>query len=148
MGESVNKKLFLIAENLACISFIFNMICVITAERGGAGSSAWITNFGVVYWFKTLLAVTGLFCFFGSRIFVSKLAPIYVTISTLIILLYSIPIINMSLTIIIGVLFKILQSKVVSLEYEDRLIIQTIWLIPVFIVIKDIFSGMIKVNKK
>ena len=81
---------FVIAEVLACISFILNSVCVITAkDSSGPGSLAWNPDFGLLYWLKTIFAFIGIYCFSKSGIFSSKTTKRYLIISTLVVILYS-----------------------------------------------------------
>ncbi len=144
--EEYKKKNFIIAEILACVSFVLHTICVVTAERGGSCAPAWVPKFNLIYWLKTISAAIGLFYFFISRVFSIKQIPRYISISTLIILFYSIPIINTTFLLLFAIIFKIIRGS--TFEYEDRIVIQIIWLIPALIVAIDILINLIKVRKK
>lgn len=146
-NESYKKTNFIIAEILACLSFILNTICVVTADRGGPFASAWVTHFGIIYWSKTILAIIGIYYFFTSKVFTAREIPHYISISTLIILWYSIPLINTVLIIIVGTIFKALQG-LSTLEYEDRIPIQIIWSVPFFIIVIVLLMKIFKIRKK
>ena len=142
---------FIIAEILACVSFIFNTICVMTADRGGAWAPAWVPKFNLFYWLKTTLAIIGLFYFFTSRVFTTKQIPRYISIFTLIILWYSIPLVNTNFILIVGPLFKALQMLSLSppsFEYEDRIPIQLIWSLPAFIVVINLLIKLARIQRK
>ncbi len=146
-NETYKKTNFIIAEILACISFILNTICVVTADRGGPFASVWITHFGIIYWSKTILAIIGIYYFFTSKVFTVREIPRYISICTLIILWYSIPFINTVLIIIVGTIFKAIQGSS-TLEYEDRIPIQIIWSVPFFIIIRTLLMKIFKIIKK
>lgn len=150
--EGYKSNNFIIAEILACISFILNTVCVFTAkELHGPGAPAWLPSFGWVYWFKTILAVMGLFYFFTSRVFTAKEIPRYISISTLIVLWYSIPVVN--LVFAIAIPFNVLFSGInvvreQGITFESRIPTQIIWSIPMFIVLTDFLIRLIKINQK
>ena len=70
--ESYKEKNFILAEILACVSFILNTISVVLAERGGSFAPAWVPIFNWIYWLKTILAAMGLFYFLTSKVFTTK----------------------------------------------------------------------------
>lgn len=148
MEGDIDKRNFIIAEVLACTSFILNTICVITAERGGPFASAWVTNFGLIYWFKTLMATAGLFYFFTSRAFITREISRYMSILTLIILWYSMPLANAAFVLIAGTIFKAIQSSSASLQYEDRIPIQIIWAIPAFMIAINLLAKLPNIKKR
>jgi len=142
--EYKNKN-FVISEILACVSFILNTICVITAkDSSGPGSSAWNPDFGLLYWSKTIFAFAGIFYFLKQGLFGKKVARGYLIISTLIVLLYSIPIMNLSFIIITAMLLKLIGIVSLPLKYQDRIPIQIFWSMPVFIIILDLRIILIK----
>jgi len=145
MEKNKRDEYFIIAEILACISFILHTICVVTAERGGSFAPAWITNFNAIYWLKTVSAIIGFYCFFISGVFNTKDISRYISISTLIILLYSLPIINTVFLFIFAIIFKIIRGS--TFEYEDRILIQTIWFIPLIFIIGDLCTNLSKKRK-
>ncbi len=155
INEEINKeegyrnKKFIIAEILACIAFILNTICVLTAkEIHGPGAPAWLPHFGIVYWFKTTLAIIGLFYFFTSGVFITKKMPRYISISTLIILWYSIPVVNFFFNIIFNMLFSgISIARKEGITFQSRIPTQIIWSIPVFIVAIYLLVKSLKIKK-
>jgi hypothetical protein len=132
------KKNFIIAVILTSVSFILNTVCVANSHGSGGefGSVWWNTDFNLFYWIKTIVAIFGLFYFFRSGIFTTKQVPRYLSIFTLIILLYSIPIVNFIFLFIPAIILKgIIHYDFV---YKDRVIIQLIW--PVFVFVLLLFT--------
>lgn len=152
MNEAIFKERnFVIAEILACVSFILNTICVITAkELHGPGAPSWLPHFGFIYWSKTILAVIGLFYFFTSRVFTIKSITRYFAILTLILLWFSIPLINSILTLHLDALFTGLDvARKQGVTFESRIPTQIVWSIPMFIVMVDLLRrSTIKIKLK
>jgi len=67
MEENNRTRDFVIAEVLACVTFVLNTICVMTGEmKYGPTAPVWEPDFGLIYWLKTILAVVGIVYFFRS----------------------------------------------------------------------------------
>ena len=117
------------------MSFVLNTVCVASSYGNGGefGSGWWNTNFNLSYWFKTIAAIIGLFYFFRSRAFTAKHVPRYLSIFTLIILWYSIPIVNFIFLYIPAIIAKGIIHY--DFKYEDRIIIQFTWLVSVFLLL-------------
>lgn len=147
MDDKTRDKNLIIAEILSCLSFILNTICVYTADKGTSFAPAWVTKLDFFYWLKTISAATGLVYLFISKVFFTKLVSRHLAFFVLIVLLYSIPFINTVFILIMGIIFKALQGSS-TLEYEDRIIIQAIWLIPVSFIIINLFGERYKLIKK
>jgi len=142
---SFKERNFVIAEVLACTSFILNTICVVTGkERHGPTAPVWSPDFGFVYWLKTTLALVGLFYFFTSRVFAAKKTPLYVSVTTMVTLWYSVPMVNAFLTLDLDALFSGLYTahkQVVS--FGSRIPTQIVWSIPMIIVAIDLLRRLI-----
>lgn len=134
MEEKIRESRFLIAEILACVSFILNTISVISVTGGGPIGPT--PKFGLIYQIKTLTAIFGIFYFFYSGVFSLKQVSWRKKILTILILLYSIPIINILLNLPLIVLFKKMFNTV--FDYREMIISQIIWCIPVLIIAIDI----------
>ena len=88
MEENSRAGDFVIAEVLACVTFVLNTICVVTGKmKSGPTMPVWLPDFGLIYWFKTILAVVGIVYLFRSKL----TSPRHIFVSTLIALFYSIP---------------------------------------------------------
>lgn len=136
---SFKERNFVIAEVLACASFILNTICVVTGrEMHGPTAPAWLPHFGVIYWSKTVLAVLGLFYFFTSGVFTAKKTLRIISISTLILLLYSIPMVNVGLYFFLLLIIMAIKGERYE-TYGDRIPVQIMWFIPMVIVMVDLF---------
>lgn len=139
---------FIIAEILACLSFVLNTICVVTAKNAtGPFAPTWLPNFSFIYWFKTILAVVGIFYFFTSRVFITKEIPRYISISTLMILWYSIPVTNLVLHSPITIIFSKIQGSS-DITYESRIPTQITWSIPMFIVTVNLLKQLYSIKRK
>jgi len=140
---SFKERNFVIAEVLACTSFILNTICVVTGkELHGEITPPWLPHFGFIYWLKTTLAIVGLFYFIFSRVFTTKSISRYISISTLMILLYSIPFINNWLYFFLLLIVVAIKGE----RYEtfgDRIPVQIMWSIPMIIVMTDLLRSAI-----
>lgn len=149
MLTNFKNRNFIISESLACVTFILNSINVITAkEVSGPGAPAWIPDFGLAYWLKTILAIVGLWYFFTSRVFINKNTSRYVSICTLLVLLYSIPVINMFFAMPFEILFSGIGTfDARSINYESRIPNLIVWAIPTCILLVDIFRKLIRIKK-
>lgn len=140
---------FIIAEILACITFILNTICVLTAkELHAPWAPPWLPGFVLGYWLKTFLAVVGLSYFFKSKVFIAREKPRYVSISTLIVLWYSIPGVNLVFNFLFDILFSGIDVvREQGVTFESRIPTQIIWSIPMLIVLADLLMKVIKIIK-
>jgi len=146
---------FRLVELFAIVAFTFNTICLTTWDTN---TSSWyiLPDFGLLYLCKTLLALIGLGLFFaienynlflslfvldlfsstrGLRFVPADIKPKtkFIYICLLIALLYSVPGINaLMFGLASHVIFRNPDSAV--LIFKNRLIIQSIWSIPVLIV--------------
>lgn len=145
-SENYKSGRFITAELLACVTFILNTICVVTAkEKHGPFSPAWLPHFGVVYWTKTILAYIGVIYFFMSRPFFEKRVSRYVIVCTLVVFCYSIPVVNSLLTLPLDAIFSLESlSRNQGTTYESRIPTQIIWSIPMFMVAFDLLKRLIK----
>ncbi|MEW6100896.1 MAG: hypothetical protein AB1481_01200 [Candidatus Omnitrophota bacterium] len=141
----MKKKNFLIAEALAVASFILNTALVFTGQENyGATSSVWLPSFGLVYWLKTLLALAGLYYFSKAKAFSSQEIPRFISIIVFVVLLYSIPGINMFLYLPVLLFFKGYTSTAI---YKARIPTQMIWAIPAFVCLIDMLLRLLKQPK-
>jgi len=143
-GPYKNNR-FIIAEILACVTFVLNTICVVTAkEIHQSFSPVWLPNFGLIYWLKTILAIVGIFYFFSSAVFIAKKGSHYISIPTLAILRYSVPGVNFLLYFPIAMLFIVDKNQTAYQAYGVRIPVQIIWSIPAFLVAVDFIKKLVK----
>ncbi len=149
MTESYKNRNFLISEVLGCITIILTSINVILArEMHSSGAPVWMPSFGFLYWSKTILAIVGLCYFFTSKVFIDDENPKYISVITLILLLYSLPIINMFFTMPFEILFSgISTARKQGITYESRIPTLIVWAIPAFIVMLDVFKKLFRIKK-
>ncbi|MEW6100895.1 MAG: hypothetical protein AB1481_01195 [Candidatus Omnitrophota bacterium] len=142
----MKTKDFMIAEVLAVVSFILNTILVFAGKETHAPFSAiWLPSFGLVYWIKTLLALAGLYYFFKAKAFSSQEIPRFISIIVFVVLLYSIPGINM---ILFGPALSIFFDRNdVRMTYQARIPAQMIWAIPAFVCLIDMLLRLLKQDK-
>jgi len=152
MEENNRARDFIIAELLACVTFVLNTICVVTGERKyTAGSAIWEPHFGLIYWLKTILAVVGIVYFFRSC---KAPVPWYVKFCTLIILLFSVPIINLILTFYPDLIFSgniMLRGQMhynvseADMRYfSARIPTQIAWSIPMLLIANDLIAKLMR----
>ncbi|MDD5513138.1 MAG: hypothetical protein PHD09_05170 [Candidatus Omnitrophica bacterium] len=149
MEEKNQARDFVIAEVLACVTFVLNTICVVTGERKyTAGSAVWQPDFGLIYWLKTILAVIGLVYLFRSKL----TRPYHIFISTLVVLFYSIPIVNFILASHLNSFLSgsfLLYGTSRDLDYSSDLIFkgriptQLFWSIPMLLIANDLLAKII-----
>jgi len=151
MEEKNQARDFVIAEVLACVTFVLNTICVVTGERKyTAGSSVWEPDFGLIYWLKTILAVIGIVYFFRSRKYPASLL---IKFFTIVLLLFSLPVINFILTFYPSLIFSgniMLRGINFDVNYASmrsfnaRIPTQATWSIPMFIIMIDLLVRFIR----
>lgn len=149
MEKYKNIVNFTIAEFLACIAFVLTSANVILAkEMHVSGAPVWMPDFGLVYWIKTILAMLGLCYVFMSKVFANKENPKYIAVLTIILLLYSLPIVNMLFSMPFEALFST-NNKVheQGITYQSRIPTIAVWAIPFFIVAADIFKKSLRIKK-
>jgi len=149
MEENSRDRDFVIAEVLACVTFVLNTICVVTGKmKSGEMMPVWLPDFGLVYWLKTVLAIIGLVYLFRSKI----IHPLYIFILTLVVLLYSIPVINSFLTFPFDYILSgniMLQGIDYDVNIADkkmfdaRVYTQIAWSLPVLIIVANLFMKLI-----
>ena len=150
MQENNRARDFVIAEVLACVTFVLNTICVVTGGmKSGEMMPVWLPDFGLIYWLKTVLSVIGLVYLFRSKI----IHPLYIFILVLVVLLYSIPVINSFLTfpfdyILSGAVMvnaSELDSNYASdMMFKIRIPTQVFWLMPTLLLLNDLIAKFIK----
>ena len=141
--SEVNYKYFIIAEVLAVVSFILNTINVIlTKEGSGPYSAVWV-QFGPIYWLKNLAVIFGLIYFFKSHIFWKRGWTLIVSCGTLLIIAYSIPVINFAFQFISEEVYRYFWIGALTPQYQNRITIQAIWSIPVAIPLADLIRRLI-----
>jgi CBS domain containing-hemolysin-like protein len=151
MQENNRARDFVIAEVLACVTFVLNTICVVTGKiKHGPTAPVWEPDFGLIYWLKTILAVVGIVYFFRSRKYPASLI---IKFFTIVLLLFSLPVINFILTFYPSLIFSgniMLRGTNFDVNYASmrafnaRIPTQATWSIPVFIIMIDLLVRFIK----
>jgi len=154
MEEKNQARDFVIAEVLACVTFVLNTVCVVTGEmKHGPTSPVWLPDFGLIYWLKTILAVVGIVYLFRSKL----TRPRYIFILTLTLLLYSVPVLNSFLAWpVIYFLSGAIMVDTSGLDsnyardliFNARIPTQIFWSLPMLLIANNLLFKIIrKINK-
>ncbi|HTY45762.1 MAG TPA: hypothetical protein VMD52_07235 [Patescibacteria group bacterium] len=118
---------------------MLNTFCVFAAnELHGAAAPVWLPNFGLIYWSKTSFAIAGAIFFIRLKeIFKQK--NNFLSLSIVILILYSIPGFNFILALPLNILFSgVATLKNQGITFQSRIPTQIVWSIPALVLTIDL----------